>query len=198
VERFEPHGFSFDLGREPEFEDRLNACLRDFWEDKVSPLLQRPIHYKTPLQTCPRIKTGLQVIEGRIPNHEREVEGYCMLWSVFVLEMMLMNPTRSTQHVLQRVHALSENNPAYLRAMMRGYTQELEDFIRADGNMEFSFVNANAEFVTPEVQLRTLEQMIGSMNPGMDERIRRQSQITHPLPTKRAPPPPVRTYNLRK
>jgi hypothetical protein len=111
----------------------LNKVLRKYFEETLKPDLKEfTPRFKTPLQICPLGFTkGLQAIEA-LSKIKTKVEGggYCQIWSLFLLETVLLNPTISTQEIIKNVIDISKSNPDYLLNVVRGYVNMLSKNIK--------------------------------------------------------------------
>lgn len=126
MERFEPDTFSA--------EDGLDDQLRILFQETLQPVLgEYTPEYVGPDQACPAYKVGLQEVEAwsRLTDIN-EGKGYCQIWSLFVMESMLMNPDLETSDVVENCFSLSKADPDYLRRMMRGYVEVISKMILAD------------------------------------------------------------------
>ena len=68
------------------------------------------------------------------------------MWSLFVLELMFINPTKPTAEVIEEAFQISKEDPQYLRNVIRGYVVKtekmLDDYIKKiDANDGFKFTN---------------------------------------------------------
>ena len=69
------------------------------------------------------------------------------MWSLFVLEMVLNNPDKSTLHIIEKVMDITNKDPQYLRNIIRGYVVGVEKlldetlkFLKKEGFL-FSAIN---------------------------------------------------------
>ena len=92
VEFFDPHG-SFVISTRPNFwsVDWSEKFKQTFLitSSKRDPYRFIPNHYYTSnfVESCPLY--GFQAIESEFPQQDIDLKGYCMLWSVFMLELRL-------------------------------------------------------------------------------------------------------------
>jgi hypothetical protein len=147
VERYEPHGGEF-RGKKYWGEDidfRINEKVQSLFENNLQRVLREytPV-YKRPWEICPT--KGFQHFEGKKERLENE-SGFCAIWSMFMMEAVLMNPTMNTSDIIQQcMNKVSDNDrPDYFKSIIRGYQyqmgQELKrsmgDFVKYDlGSME--------------------------------------------------------------
>jgi hypothetical protein len=74
---------------------------------------------------------GLQFLEMDAPDLRKEEDGgYCQMWSLFVMECILINPEKPTKDIIQECYDVSNADPQYLRDVMRGYVQNMNDEIQ--------------------------------------------------------------------
>ena len=87
--------------------------------------------YKSPLHMCPTLK-GLQDLDEEAPDKQKEEDGgYCQMWSLFMMEVILMNPRMKTADIIEECFRVSDSNPEYLRRIMRGYVFQMSKEIEA-------------------------------------------------------------------
>lgn len=134
VEVFEPHGQSFG-GTGAESIQVRDAYMRfvELFNKNTKLPMYTPIMSE---QVCPNMR-GFQSLEGysMVMRAKGEGGGYCSVWSMFMTELILKNPTVPTHDILQSVFNMLGMNPsnehiyekkmnigAYLHLLMRGYT----------------------------------------------------------------------------
>lgn len=132
IEVFEPHGQAFGGGGDE------GAKVRDAYMRFIKLFNSKTkLPNYTPLmsdQVCPNMN-GFQSLEGysNVIRASGEGGGYCSVWSMFMTELILKNPTVSTHDILQSIfnmlsmpkYAGREKKVdigAYLHYLMRGYT----------------------------------------------------------------------------
>jgi len=127
IERFEPHGNAFNSGSP---DDRtFNRILKEMFEVKMKPYLkQYTPKFIPPDQICPHLK-GFQTLEGSIKGLEKEGGGFCGLWALFALELMFINPERTTLEVIKIAYEVSDAEPEYLKNVIRGYLVKSEKLL---------------------------------------------------------------------
>jgi hypothetical protein len=126
IERYEPHGSEY--GGDSTSDELLNKVLRKYFEETLKPDLKEfTPRFKTPLQICPLGFTkGLQSIEGLSKLIKKiDGDGYCQIWSLFLLETILLNPKSSTQDIIKNIYDISKSEPDYLLNLIRGYVSIL-------------------------------------------------------------------------
>lgn len=122
VERFEPHVESVP---------KINVALKTLFEETLRPKLG-PTEFKFPQEemnaaleklNLPPNK-GLQELEMKaVWKKEEEGGGYCQMWSLFIMECILINPEMSTEAIIRQCYEVSKADPQYLRDLIRGYVQ---------------------------------------------------------------------------
>jgi hypothetical protein len=135
IEVFEPHGQAFG-GRGAESIKVRDAYMR-FIEVFNKYTTKTPTF--TPImsdQVCPNL-SGFQSLEGysMVTRATGEGGGYCSVWSMFMTELILKNPTVTTHDILQSVFNMlgmkqgqhygyqkKMDIGGYLHLLMRGYT----------------------------------------------------------------------------
>ena len=124
VERYEPHGQKTRWPTAEYDEDKLNAKLTNFFKDMNPVLGEYTPVFKTPHEICPRNLKGFQGIENLLPNNVKE-NGYCQLWSMFMMETILLNPTLNTEDIIEQCIHIGKEDPLYFKNVIRGYTQQI-------------------------------------------------------------------------
>ena len=86
VERYEPHGQQTGWNSTNYDEYSVNVKLKELFEEKVSDVLGEytPV-YKTPYEICPMRPNGFQGIENLLPYDKKKENGYCQMWSMFLI-----------------------------------------------------------------------------------------------------------------
>jgi len=144
VERFELHGEAFANSRI--FDKSINSQLAELFEEKLNAYTDGEVRFVPPNEICP-MKKGFQSLEGQIRKLDMEGGGFCIMWSLFVLEMVLNNPDKSTLHIIEKVMDITNKDPQYLRNIIRGYVVGVEKlldetlkFLKKEGFL-FSAIN---------------------------------------------------------
>ena len=155
IERFEPHGARFRQGRDKD-DERINNVLTRMFEVEMKPYLKEYTpKFISPDQICPNPR-GFQKIEGEALNKlPQESGGYCGMWSLFLLELIFINPTKPTAEIIQEALKQSNYNPQYLRNVIRGYVLKVEKMLdsyikKIDANDGFTFAKKN-DFIGKKV-----------------------------------------------
>jgi hypothetical protein len=89
--------------------------------NKISKKMNKQLEYVPSNQVCPRIN-GLQMIEAQIKKDAKEGRGYCAIWSMFFAELILKNPTYTSNELLDIILNDNRVNAKYLTDLARGYT----------------------------------------------------------------------------
>ena len=146
IERFEPQIL--------ESQPVMNAVLKTLFEETLAPKLgeHTPTYYP-PQQICPVHAVGLQEVEllSRF-DISLEGQGYCQIWSLFLIESILTNPEMDTADVIDECFRLSKSDPEYLRRMMRGYVEIISKAILEDS--EFNIKLAKFSGKVPNITLQ--------------------------------------------
>jgi hypothetical protein len=125
IERYEPHGQETGWGNAVYSEYDLNKQLKELFELRVQPVMKEytPV-FRTPYEVCPMNKNGFQGIENLLPKNKKEA-GYCQLWTMFMMESILLNPTLNTQAIIEECIDIGKNDAQYFKNLIRGYTQQI-------------------------------------------------------------------------
>ena len=147
IERFEPHGqYVFTKNYK---QDNLifNSVLKEMFENKMKKYLGKYTpEYEEPVEVCPNLY-GFQTIESQVAKIAKEGGGFCGAWYLFVLEMIFLNPTKSTYDIIDEALKISNKDKYYLSSLIRGYVHETELLIKSyiktlDETSDFTFKNA--------------------------------------------------------
>lgn len=141
IERFEPHGQKY--GNSIKDNSSINNQLKELFEIKLNKYTNGEVIFIPPNEICPYAK-GFQILEGELQGLRIEGGGFCGMWSLFVMEMILNNPTKSTLQIIEKIMNITQQKPGYLKDIIRGYviaTEKMLDktakFLKKDG---FSFL----------------------------------------------------------
>jgi hypothetical protein len=117
--RYEPHGEGFD---NPKVEEAVNNRLKLIVD--YSGLGK----YIPPSESCPiipkSINRGFQAMEN---NFGIKNVGFCQLWSVFMLELIILNPKIHLSEVYKIGHNVLQNKPIYFSQLIKGYFLYLKE-----------------------------------------------------------------------
>ena len=126
IERFEPHGKK--LSNDPKSDLSINKQLKELFEEKLNIFTNGKVRFFPPNQICPYRK-GFQSLEEEIEGLHIEGSGFCTMWSLFFMEMILYNPTKTTKDILQIVMTLTKQDPQFLKDTIRGYVVSIEQLL---------------------------------------------------------------------
>jgi hypothetical protein len=126
LEHFEPNGNVMLR----EISDVITKKMMYFIELLTHKIRRESIDFVPATKICPRI--GLQALESSmkhktLANGKPESEGYCVAWSIFFTELCLMNPTISSEVLLDSVFESSKSDPEYLKKLIRGYILHISE-----------------------------------------------------------------------
>ena len=127
IEHFEPHGDYFRTLDEP---DEKNKIIHKRITQFLTILNQKlAIHNIIPVrlirsnQLCPY--HGFQVLDDIVKSSKLPIEeaGYCVIWSMFFAELVLKNPTISSEDLIRDVliSFRRQKNKTYMLSIARGY-----------------------------------------------------------------------------
>jgi hypothetical protein len=122
VERFEPHGRQY--GNSDKENDSVNNQLKQLFEVYLTPYIGQ-VRFRDPEDICPS-KKGFQNLEASLRGPSQEGLGFCSMWSIFLTEMTMLNPLKSTKEIIDEVMDITKKDPAYLKSVIRGYVLEVE------------------------------------------------------------------------
>ena len=114
-------------------------------KNKLNEYTNGPVRYIPPSGICAYTR-GFQVLEGSLKGLKMEGGGFCVMWSLFTMEMILNNPTKTTPEIIDKVMEITKEEPQYLKNVIRGYVVGLENvidtLIKSISKMRgFSFTN---------------------------------------------------------
>jgi hypothetical protein len=142
IERFEPHGQTLNTRRA--YSKTYNSILKRMFEVEMKPYLKEYTpKFISPEQICPVVK-GFQVLESSLKGTNEEGGGFCGMWSLFVLELIFINPTLPTSEIIKIALDVSNKKPQYLKNLIRGYVLKTEKMLdsyikKIDANDGFEF-----------------------------------------------------------
>jgi hypothetical protein len=100
----------------------LNDKLKELFEVTIQPELREYTpKFKPASDLCP--VNGFQGIEGETPG--KNEDGYCQMWTMFLMETILLNPTQNTADIIQECLDIGEKRPLYFKQLIRGYRQKI-------------------------------------------------------------------------
>lgn len=155
IEHFEPYGISLQnttlhntsLEFYQTIEDIVNT-MNSYNQQREYRYYDRNITYIRPEQICPRL-TGLQYLDEHSTRRDneqlfnKEGGGFCIMWSLFFTELVLVNPALTSKELLERILGLIEENKtngSYVRNIIRGYIgilyAELNNILKEEIGMD--------------------------------------------------------------
>lgn len=137
VERFEPHGSKsgfvekIDTGNEIV----INKVLKRFWEKEMKKYVGK-VRFVPPIDICPTKypqTAGFQSLASSLGKdiYGDKYMGFCLMWSLFFVEVILMNPDKTTDEVITETLAISKEDPDYLLQVIKGYVRMAEIIIQS-------------------------------------------------------------------
>ena len=151
LEHFEPHGKDF-LG---------NLLISNYIERILQSIVGSINAYnvktsyslfKTPMElvegylVCPNVK-GFQTIQEEFKTYDREGDGFCVMWSFFFQEMVLLNPDLTSKEVMTEIFEIvnRKDGPKFLTNIIRGYVvivgQQIKLYLNQFINTGFTIEN---------------------------------------------------------
>lgn len=159
VERFEPHGSGDTLN---EFDNAhnmnnsINQRLKTLWEKNLTKWIGK-VAYIPSNDICPRIR-GLQALENELEYIDKEGGGFCAMWSVFMAEMVILNPEKTTKTILDEIFAITKSDPFFVKSVIRGFVieieHELDSLLKKIGKVGFTYEHEHPYdqlFDTPDI-----------------------------------------------
>ena len=126
VERFEPYGTPEKADKtEQKLDAKIADRLKLFFTDVFG---GHPVTYRSHEEICPFL--GPQGVEEQIKIRTHEGIGYCIMWTTFFMEVILLNPTMDSKEVIEKAMAYGKNEPQYFRNLIRGYTKAIAEQMR--------------------------------------------------------------------
>jgi hypothetical protein len=137
LEHFEPHGAYYGslsngnvFGRESDRE-LVTYETTIFWRNLNMHLKEANIHEVELVESfkvCPHIR-GFQSLEGRIPDKQETIGGYCTAWSMFFTELALANPALSSKEIVEIVFKKGGEllGGQYMKDIIEGYSNHISD-----------------------------------------------------------------------
>ena len=181
IERYEPHGDKTHISADAYNEDLCNAALKTLFEETFRPVLKDfTPKFRAPHEICP-VK-GFQGIENLLPENAKE-EGYCQMWSMFMMETILLNPTLNTEDIIQECLDIGDEDPTYFKELIRGYTEQIarEMQIYLKKYLKYDFRTQNGHL--------TMEMMYMDQIGILDEVIAETSKHIKPMKEIQKPSP---------
>jgi hypothetical protein len=163
LEHFEPHGnyyedeqyYSVSLLFYKTLKEIVNT-MNNYNNKKNMQFYKNNITYIEPINVCPYMK-GLQTIEGEVIPHlhedivTKEGKGFCIMWSVFFAEIVILNPSYDSKQLLYAIITWINKKPAnsmFVRNIIRGYIHivynELNDILKNKLHIDIIELQSNA------------------------------------------------------
>jgi len=111
--------------------ETIYGQLKNLFEVKLKKILPKYKYYP-PSQICPRIK-GIQTVENKIKTLNIEGAGYCNMWSLLFLEMVLLNPDKTINEIVDLLTKIAEDDPEYIMDVIRGYVWTAKETLELFG-----------------------------------------------------------------
>lgn len=106
IEHFDPYGKEIDS---IELQDNIQKLIKRINElNETEHVFDTPLTYVSPTDTCPN-GLGPQSMESKIPptGNEGIDERLCLIWSIFIAELVLENPDLTTKEIMNEVYDYS-------------------------------------------------------------------------------------------
>lgn len=128
VDHFEPHGSQFygEFENFKTYNDYIHRCMTNLWEKQLTPYIGQTTYVSRDL-VCQE-NEGLQVLSDQLLDSTEG--GYCALWSFFMADFVLQNPTVSTADIINKVFDISKKNPKYVTQILKGYIVQAFDIVK--------------------------------------------------------------------
>jgi hypothetical protein len=128
VERFEPYGNDKFTKKSNEYRHKLMTGFDTAMREWVKSNLKE-YSYKTPEESCPNIKFGVQDIEEanlekniKSPELKTDPGGFCSIWSVWYGELRLKFPNKSSETLVKHAIELLKKDDHSIRTFIRNYS----------------------------------------------------------------------------
>jgi len=165
IERFEPHGEKVRAGNDKD-DENINTILKKMFEVVMKPYLKEYTpRYKPPSEICPG-KRGFQSLENEIESLKKEGGGFCNMWSLFIMELLFLNPTKTTEEVYKIAFEITKEDPQYIKDVIRGYVvkaeKQLDEYIKKiDSKGGFQYIKGDdISKYKPKIQEQLLNLLI--------------------------------------
>jgi len=137
VERFEPHGSKSGLAEKIDAKSEIviNKVLKRFWEKEMKKYVGK-VRFVPPIDICPTKypqTAGFQSLASMLGKdiYGDKYMGFCLMWSLFFVEVILMNPDKTTDEVITETLAISKEDPDYLLQVIKGYVRMAEIIVQS-------------------------------------------------------------------
>lgn len=136
LEHFEPHGRFYKYENGTFFIEDIVKLMNVNNRKLNYKYYQQDLAYSSSVSGCPYGFVGFQRIEASLPKMKPNIteNGYCIMWSIFMAEMALMNPTMRNREIIDKVYTWLERdnnkNPEYLTNLIRGYYHFVHKYMK--------------------------------------------------------------------
>ena len=122
IERYEPHGATFNSYTDPVLNDYINMGLKTLCRH-LQLYLGGHLVYHSPLIIW--TLSGLLGYQGLQSNKYQGpiLSGTCALWSLIMMDLVLMNPYKETSVFIKFLIDVSDTDPEYICNVIKGYFQ---------------------------------------------------------------------------
>jgi hypothetical protein len=131
IEIFEPHGQYIDDFQREGINIAYKTLLADIELNLPNTMQLQRISQE---QVCPIF--GLQEAEEQSLKKRNDNGGYCLAWSMFFAELVLMNPKYTSQELMHEIFKIlkpkKENAHDYLLDVIIGYINSIESIMTGD------------------------------------------------------------------
>jgi hypothetical protein len=132
VERYEPHGYAWDNNYADNLVDEKVAHL---FESSLDLGRFTPV-YKPAYLLNSRFGLGMQMLQSSSDSNDTK-KGYCQVWSLFMMETVLMNPIQNTVDIVNACFRFVDNDPQLALDLIRDYWNKI-----VEDNEWFKFKDA--------------------------------------------------------
>jgi hypothetical protein len=135
LEHFEPHGKTFWYNYD-NMSDIIRNGLEKLWQKQLTKWIGK-VEYIPSGFVCP-------TYDGLGPQAISE-GGLCTIWSCFIAEFVLMNPTLTTPYIMMNVMGIINNDKTYAKNIIYGYIEKAEQFASAQLKRPITYLIANQQ-----------------------------------------------------
>jgi hypothetical protein len=142
--RFEPHGSQTRVSGYANLFEEMDTQLEKIFK-------KYDYEYERSSTICPR--RGFQSLEGDADYKGLDESGYCQMWSLFFLDLVLTYPNKDMDELVNKSLLVLEKEPTKLKEFIRNYTSKflaiLEELLDklSEGQTPY-FKKKMAEFMT--------------------------------------------------
>ena len=124
VEYYDPHG----CPNMTEDEDILNNKFEKFFSTKSDIITFLPLPYICPRESVQTIQSKVKVTH-KLPDVYEDI-GYCMIWTLWYIDMRIINENISQQELVNKIHDLHYKHPKLSLTIVRHYWECLEKYLQ--------------------------------------------------------------------